>query len=109
MVNALQYCSFKRSVHHVEHLRKYYDVPIRDAGFVQAVKSLVNRQYNTVKAVDGVSFDIEPGEVIGFLGPNGTGKTTTLKMLSGLLHPTSGSCTVSATRRLNATMPICGR
>lgn len=79
---------------HVEHLRKYYDVPIRDAGFVQAVKSLVNRQYNTVKAVDGVSFDIEPGEVIGFLGLNGAGKTTTLKMLSGLLHPTSGSCTV---------------
>ncbi len=79
---------------HVEQLRKYYDVPIRDAGFVQAVKSLVNRQYNTVKAVDGVSFEIEPGEVIGFLGPNGAGKTTTLKMLSGLLHPTSGSCTV---------------
>ena len=79
---------------HVENLRKYYDVPIRDAGFVQAVKSLVNRQYNTVKAVDGATFDIEPGEVIGFLGPNGAGKTTTLKMLSGLLHPTSGSCTV---------------
>jgi ABC-2 type transport system ATP-binding protein len=79
---------------HVENLRKYYDVPVRDAGFVQAVKSLVNRQYNTVKAVDGVSFSIEPGEVIGFLGPNGAGKTTTLKMLSGLLHPTSGSCTV---------------
>ena len=79
---------------HVENLRKYYDVPVRDAGFAQAVKSLINRQYNTVKAVDGVSFDIEPGEVIGVLGPNGAGKTTTLKMLSGLLHPTSGSCTV---------------
>ena len=45
-------------------------------------------------AVDGISFDIEPGEVVGFLGPNGAGKTTTLKMLSGLLYPTSGEALV---------------
>lgn len=82
------------SIIHVENLCKYYDVPVRDAGFRQAIKSLVSREYNTVKAVDGVSFAIEPGEVIGFLGPNGAGKTTTLKMLSGLLHPTSGTCQV---------------
>ena len=44
--------------------------------------------------MDGITFDIQPGEVVGFLGPNGAGKTTTLKMLSGLLHPTSGSVSV---------------
>jgi ABC-2 type transport system ATP-binding protein len=43
-----------------------------------------------VKAVDGITFRIEPGERVGFLGPNGAGKTTTLKVLAGLLHPTSG-------------------
>jgi ABC-2 type transport system ATP-binding protein len=48
-----------------------------------------------VKAVDEISFRIEPGERVGFLGPNGAGKTTTLKMLSGLLFPTSGSARVS--------------
>jgi ABC-2 type transport system ATP-binding protein len=58
------------------------------------VKSLVNRKWREVRAVDGISFDIEPGEVVGFLGPNGAGKTTTLKMLSGLLFPTAGEIRV---------------
>jgi ABC-2 type transport system ATP-binding protein len=58
------------------------------------VKSLVRRRTREVKAVDGVSFDIAPGEVVGFLGPNGAGKTTTLKMLSGLLYPTDGEALV---------------
>jgi ABC-2 type transport system ATP-binding protein len=58
------------------------------------MKSLVSRRYETVKAVDGVSFTIERGERVGFLGPNGAGKTTTLKVLSGLLHPTSGEVEV---------------
>jgi ABC-2 type transport system ATP-binding protein len=47
-----------------------------------------------VAAVDGVSFDVAPGEVVGFLGPNGAGKTTTLKLLAGLLHPTGGEARV---------------
>ena len=47
-----------------------------------------------VAAVDGISFEIQAGEVVGFLGPNGAGKTTTLKMLSGLLYPTSGEARV---------------
>jgi ABC-2 type transport system ATP-binding protein len=44
--------------------------------------------------VDGIAFDIRPGERVGFLGPNGAGKTTTLKVLAGLLHPTSGNVMV---------------
>lgn len=46
------------------------------------------------KAVDHISFDLEQGEVFGFLGPNGSGKTTTVKLLSGMLTPTQGSCQV---------------
>ena len=75
----------------VNNLSKHYKVPIREAGLKASAKSLFKRTYNTVKAVDEISFSIEPGEVVGFLGPNGAGKTTTLKMLSGLLFPTNGS------------------
>lgn len=78
----------------VNNLSKHYKVPVREAGLKAATKSLFKRTYNTVKAVDGISFTIEPGEVVGFLGPNGAGKTTTLKMLSGLLFPTDGSSRV---------------
>ena len=74
----------------VNYLSKHYKVPVREAGLKAATKSLFKRTYNTVKAVDGISFTIEPGEIVGFLGPNGAGKTTTLKMLSGLLFPTAG-------------------
>jgi ABC-2 type transport system ATP-binding protein len=79
---------------HVDGLEKVFDVPEREAGLVAATKSLVRRRTREVRAVDGVSFEIEPGEVVGFLGPNGAGKTTTLKMLSGLLYPTGGETRV---------------
>ena len=75
-------------------LTKHFKVHRRPPGFAAAMKSLVHRKYETVKAVDGVSFTIEKGERVGFLGPNGAGKTTTLKVLSGLLHPTSGEVEV---------------
>src|SRR5215217_9083889 len=75
---------------HVRDLSKTYDVPERESGLRASVGSLFHRQTKEVRAVDGISFEIEPGEVVGFLGPNGAGKTTTLKMLSGLLYSTSG-------------------
>lgn len=57
---------------------------------VLEIKGLTKR-YNNIAAVDDVSFRIEPGEVYGYLGPNGSGKTTTVKMLTGLLEPSLGA------------------
>jgi ABC-2 type transport system ATP-binding protein len=79
---------------HVHELAKVYKVAEREAGMAAALRSLVRRKSEDVRAVDGISFDLAPGEVVGFLGPNGAGKTTTLKMLSGLLHPTAGTLSV---------------
>ena len=78
----------------VEHLRKTYEVPVREGGVKAALRSLVRRQVRTVEAVKSIDFAVAPGEIVGFLGPNGAGKTTTLKMLSGLLHPTEGQVQV---------------
>jgi ABC-2 type transport system ATP-binding protein len=78
----------------VEALSKYYRVHHKQPGLRGSLASFVRREYENVKAVDGISFEIAGGEVVGFLGPNGAGKTTTLKCLSGLLYPTSGSARV---------------
>ncbi len=78
----------------VRELRKTYEVHEREAGLLASVRSLVRRRVKEVSAVDGISFEVTPGEVVGFLGPNGAGKTTTLKVLSGLLYPTAGEVAV---------------
>jgi ABC-2 type transport system ATP-binding protein len=59
-----------------------------------AIENLA-KTYGRFKAVDGITLNVEPGEIHGFLGPNGAGKTTTLRMIAGLLKPTSGRILVN--------------
>ncbi|HEV2256798.1 MAG TPA: ATP-binding cassette domain-containing protein [Streptosporangiaceae bacterium] len=54
----------------------------------------LTKRYGSVLAVDDLSFDVRPGKVTGFLGPNGSGKTSTLRILLGLAAPTSGTATI---------------
>jgi ABC-2 type transport system ATP-binding protein len=75
-------------------LTKIYRTYKKRPGLAGAVRGLFKREYEEVRAAEGVSFSIEEGEFVGFLGPNGAGKTTVLKMLSGLLHPTGGDARV---------------
>jgi ABC-2 type transport system ATP-binding protein len=56
------------------------------------------RRYRKIAAVDGLSFEVGPGQVTGFLGPNGAGKTTTLRMLLGLARPDGGTVTINGAR-----------
>jgi ABC-2 type transport system ATP-binding protein len=74
----------------VHDLRKHFKVNKHHRGGVGALRNLFTREFTLVRAVDGISFDVNAGELVGYLGPNGAGKSTTLKMLTGLLVPTSG-------------------
>ena len=58
------------------------------------MRSFFQPSFETVRALDGISFHIDPGEIVGYIGPNGAGKSTTVKILSGILTPDGGSCTV---------------
>jgi ABC-2 type transport system ATP-binding protein len=54
----------------------------------------LTKRYESLTAVDDVTFTVSPGEVLGFLGPNGAGKTTTMRMLAGFVSPTSGKASI---------------
>ena len=58
----------------------------------------LSKSFGTVRAVDDLSFTVQPGRVTGFLGPNGAGKTTTLRMLLGLVRPSAGDATIGGHR-----------
>ena len=79
----------------VVELSKSYQVAVKAPGVAGALRHLLRREHREVHAVQGVSFEVAPGEVVGFLGANGAGKTTTLKMLTGLIRPSSGSAFVA--------------
>lgn len=54
----------------------------------------LSKRYDALTAVDGVTFEVRPGEVLGFLGPNGAGKTTTMRMLAGFITPSGGTASI---------------
>lgn len=78
----------------VEDLVKTFRVSERRKGMLGAIGGLFHRRGRDVRALDGVSFEIQPGELVGYIGPNGAGKSTTVKLLSGILVPDGGRVTV---------------
>jgi ABC-2 type transport system ATP-binding protein len=79
----------------LQSLQKHFSLPVTKPGFIGVARGFFAREYRLVRAVDGISFQIQPGEVVGYLGPNGAGKSTTIKMLTGLLVPTGGEIIVN--------------
>jgi ABC-2 type transport system ATP-binding protein len=74
----------------VRELSKQFRTFRRREGVLGALQNLFVREYVTVNAVDRVNFTIEPGEMVGYIGANGAGKSTTIKVLTGILVPSSG-------------------
>ena len=66
----------------------------------------LRKEYGGFVAVDGVSFDVDPGEVFGIVGPNGAGKTTTLKSMAGLVEPTDGVVAAGVAAALALAIPV---
>lgn len=79
----------------VKNLCKYFKIKKRKAGFLGSVTSLFYSETDYIKAVDNVTFAIKPGELVGYIGQNGAGKSTTIKMLTGILTPTSGEVAIN--------------
>ena len=92
---------------HVENMSKEFISPKKYPGFKGALKGLLSNEKVRKLAVDNISFAIAKGEMVGYIGSNGAGKSTSIKMMTGILTPTSGRCTVNGivpyeNRQLNA-------
>lgn len=72
------------------NLSKEFKKPIREEGVLGMFKTLFSRKYEIKKAVDNISLEINSGEIVGYIGSNGAGKSTTIKMICGILTPSSG-------------------
>lgn len=77
-----------------KNLSKTFKVHKKQPGLLNSIKSLFWREWVEKEALKGVTLTIEPGELVGLVGANGAGKTTLVKILSGIVHPTSGEVSV---------------
>ena len=79
----------------VKGLSKQFKVAVSGKGFLGKLRALFQRKHKVITAVDEIDFQIKRGEFIGYVGENGAGKSTTIKMLTGILVPTSGLALVN--------------
>lgn len=79
----------------IQNVSKEFKVLNRREGLKGSIMDLFSRNYKIVRAVDNISMDINQGEIVGYLGSNGAGKSTTIKMMTGVLEPTSGGILVN--------------
>ena len=83
------------SIINVEDLSKEFIVNKSYSGFLGSLKTLFSRNFRVVKAINNINFKIKQGEFVGYVGENGAGKSTTIKILTGILLPTSGQALVN--------------
>ncbi|HAI86245.1 MAG TPA: hypothetical protein DCL63_04565, partial [Firmicutes bacterium] len=79
----------------VSGLTKVFEVREKSPGLAGSVRAIVSPSVREVQAVNGISFQVDEGEMLAFIGPNGAGKTTTIRMIVGLCRITEGEVFIS--------------
>lgn len=78
-----------------EHLSKTYSVIDKEVGLKGSIKAFFKPKKKLIPAVQDISLQVEKGEIIGYIGSNGSGKSTTIKMLTGVLFPDQGQVRIN--------------
>lgn len=79
----------------IKNLTKEFKKQIKGDGLKEAFKSLFSHKYEVIKAVNNINIEIPEGQIVGYIGSNGAGKSTTIKMMCGILYPTSGEVLIN--------------
>lgn len=79
----------------VNQLTKAFRICKRSAGFIGGIKDLFRREYRTKRVVDGLDVYLNQGDILGLVWPNGSDKTSTVKLLTGIMAPTHGNVLVN--------------
>ena len=79
----------------VEHLQQNFVKAVRNQAWSWGLCALYSSEKQTFEAVKDLTFEVPKGQILGFIGANGAGKSTTIKMLTGILKPTSGYCRIN--------------
>ena len=88
----------RNNIIEVKDISKSFSISSKSPGLKGTIKHFLKRKTIKKKVVKNINFEIKEGEIVGFLGANGAGKTTILKILCGLLYPSNGYISVAGSR-----------